>query len=180
MLCRNSSYGSIVALVTPFTSNGRIDRKSLESLVEWHIAEKTDGIVCSGTTGEACSLSRIERKRVAEICVKASAGRIPIIVGTGTPDTRETIRLTEDASKLGASGCLVVTPYYNKPSQKGCLEHFRQVAKVGFPIIAYHNPGRAVFRFTRESLCELVKIDKVVALKDSGRDFELIQDLFPD
>ncbi len=178
MLRRNSSYGSIVAIVTPFTSNGRIDRKALESLIEWHIEEKTDGVVCSGTTGEGCALSRKERKTVAEICLKTAAGRIPIIVGTGTCSTRETILYTEDALKLGAAACLVVTPYFNKPSQKGCLEHFREIAKVSQPIIVYHNPGRAVFRFTKDALCELAEIPEIVAFKDSGRDFDLIQDLY--
>jgi 4-hydroxy-tetrahydrodipicolinate synthase len=178
MLQRNSSYGSIVAIVTPFASNGRIDRKALESLVEWHIAEKTDGIACSGSTGEGFALSRAERKTVAEICLKTAAARIPIIVATGTCSTKETILFTEDALQLGSSGCLIVTPYYNKPSQKGCLEHFREISKVGLPIIVYHNPLRTAFRFARDALRELAEIPGIVAFKDSGRDFELIQDLY--
>jgi 4-hydroxy-tetrahydrodipicolinate synthase len=178
MLHRNSLFGSIVALITPFTSSSRIDRAALESLVEWQIDEKTDGIVCCGTTGEGSALNRLERKRVAEICIKTAAGRIPIIVGTGTCNTRETIQYTKDARSLGASACLVVTPYFNKPSQKGCLEHFRQIAKVGLPMIVYHNPGRAVFRFTKEALSELARVPEIVAFKDSGRDFDLIQELF--
>lgn len=178
MLHRNAFYGSIVALVTPFTNSLRLDRKALASLVEWHIGEKTDGIVCCGTTGEACTLSETERKAVIETCVKTAAGRIPVIAGTGTCDTRQTVRFTEEALKLGADGCLVVTPYYNKPSQRGCLAHFRETAKVGLPIIVYYNPGRAVFRFTRDTLSELGKIPGIVAFKDSGRDPALVHDLF--
>jgi len=178
MLQRNSKYGSIVAIVTPFTSQARIDKKALQALVEWHIQEKTDGIVCAGTTGEGSSLNRNERKAILEICVKTAAGRIPIIAGTGTSSTRETILYTQDALKLGASAALVVTPYYNRPTQKGCIEHFRQIAKVGLPIIVYHNPARAVFRFTKDALQELVEIPEIVAFKDSGRDFALIENLY--
>ncbi|HEX2582806.1 MAG TPA: 4-hydroxy-tetrahydrodipicolinate synthase, partial [Chlamydiales bacterium] len=178
MLRRNSSYGSLVALVTPFTASGRIDRKALESLIEWHIEEKTDGIVCCGTTGEGYALNRSERKAVADLCLKTAAGRIPIIVGTGAPSTRETILYTEDALQLGAAASLIVTPYFNKPSQSGCLEHFREIAKVGQAIIVYHNPGRAVFRFTKDTLSELAEIPQIVAFKDSGRDLDLIQDLY--
>jgi 4-hydroxy-tetrahydrodipicolinate synthase len=178
MLQRNSTYGSIVAIITPFTARGRIDRKALESLIEWHIEQKSDGIVCAGTTGEGCSLTRAERKTVAEICVKTASGRIPIIAGTGTSSTLESMLYTDDALQLGASACLVVTPYYNRPTQKGCLEHFRRLAKVGLPIIVYHNPARAVFRFTKETLFELVDIPEIVAFKDSGRDFSLIEDFY--
>jgi len=167
--------GSFVALVTPFFSSGRVDWKTLEDLVEWHILEGTDGIVCSGTTGESCTLSDAERKKLTEICVKTAAGRIPIIAGTGTCDTRQTIRLTEMAQRLGAAGCLVVSPYYNKPTQRGCLAHFREVAKVGLPVIAYHNPGRAVFRFTLESIQELGTIPGIVAIKDSTHDLDFIR-----
>jgi 4-hydroxy-tetrahydrodipicolinate synthase len=179
MLRRNSSYGSFVALITPFTSRGRLDRKALETLVEWHIAEKTDGIICHGCTGESATLSRLEKKTVLEICVKVAASRVPIVAGSGTCDTRETVRHTEDALKLGASACLIITPYFNKPSQRGCLAHFREVAKVGLSIIAYHNPPRTIFRFSKETLYELAAIPEVVAFKDSGRDLDLIQDLFP-
>jgi len=178
MLRRDSFFGSIVAIITPFTSSGRIDRKALEALIEWHIQEKTDGIVCGGTTGEGFSLSRAEKKSVTEICVKVAAGRIPIIAGTGACSTRETILYTEDALKLGASASLIVTPYYNRPTQKGCLEHFRQVATVGQALIVYHNPARAVFRFVKETLHDLIEIPEVIALKDSGRDFSLIEGLY--
>lgn len=167
--------GSFVALITPFSSFGRVDCKALEALVEWQILEGTEGIVCCASTSEACTLNDAERKKITEICVKTAARRIPIITGTGTCDTRQTVRLTEAAKRLGAAGCLVVTPYYNRPTQKGCLAHFREVAKVGLPIIAYHNPTRAAFRFTLESIQELGSIANVVAIKDSTHDLDFVR-----
>jgi len=167
--------GSFVALITPFTTQNKIDQKALESLVEWQIAEGTDGIVCCGSTGEGSVLNRAERKRVASICVKVAAGRIPILVGTGTCDTRQSIQYTEDALNIGASGCLVITPYYNKPTQQGCLAHFAEVAKVGLPVIVYHNPPRTCIRLTLETLQALSQIPGIVALKDSNRDLDLIR-----
>ncbi|HEY4255217.1 MAG TPA: 4-hydroxy-tetrahydrodipicolinate synthase [Chlamydiales bacterium] len=169
--------GSLVALITPFTTKGKIDRKALETLVEWHLQEGTDGIVCSGSTGEASTLSDRERLQVAEICIKASAGRVPVIVGTGTADTLQSVRLTQAAQKVGASGCLVLTPYYNKPTQRGCLEHFRQVAKVGLPVIAYHNPGRTAFLLTLESALRLGEIPGIVAIKESSGNLQITKAL---
>lgn len=167
--------GSFVALITPFDSKGRLDRKALEKLVEWHIEEGTDGIVCSATTGEGTTLSEREKKRVAEICIRTAKGRIPIIVGTGTPDTRQSVHLTEQMQKLGADGCLVVTPYYNKPSQRGCILHFQEVAKVGLPVIVYHNPGRAVVRLEAETIAALHQIPGIAALKESSSDLEFVR-----
>lgn len=169
--------GSFVALVTPFDAKGRIDRKALEQLVEWHIAEGTNGIVCCGTTGEGLSLTDAEKKRVADICIKTAAGRIPIIVGTGLPGTKPTILLTEQMGKLGASACLVVTPYYMKPNAEGCFLHFQEVAKVGIPLIAYYNPGRAVMRLSVEALAELTTISGIGAIKDSSGDPEFVRKL---
>lgn len=167
--------GSYVALVTPFNQKGLLDRKALENLVEWHIAEGTDGIVCSATTGEGISLSDAERKRVAAICIGTAAGRVPVIVATGVSDTKASIRYTEMAQQLGASGCLVVTPYYNKPSQRGCLLHFQEVAKVGLPVIVYHNPARAVVRLTAETILQLSQVPHIVAIKESSADLELVR-----
>lgn len=167
--------GSLVALVTPFDRKGRLNQKTLEKLVEWHIAEGTDGIVCSATTGEGPCLVDSERKRIAESCIRTAAGRIPIIVATGVSDTRMSVRYTEQALKLGANGCLVVTPYYNKPTQRGCVLHFKEVAKVGLPIIVYHNPTRAGIRVTSETVFELSQIPNVVGFKDSGHDIELVR-----
>lgn len=175
MRSRPLFFGSLVALITPFTPSRRVDKKALEALIEWQIEQGTDGIVCCGTTGEGLSLSQSERKKVIEICVAVSNGRIPIIAGTGTCDTRQTIRFTEDALKKGASGCLVVTPYYNKPTQRGCVEHFCEVAKVGLPMIVYHNPGRTLFRFTVDSVQQLGEVPGIVAMKDSTHDLEFIR-----
>lgn len=167
--------GSFVALITPFDQRGRIDAKSLEKLVEWHIQEGTDGIVCCGTTGEAPTLTEKEKKRVAEICIKTASKKIPIVVGTGTSSTRQSHKLSLDMLKLGADGALVVTPYYNKPSQRGVIAHFQEVAKAGLPIIAYNNPGRASVKLTAETIAEIGRVSGVVAIKDSSHDLELIR-----
>jgi 4-hydroxy-tetrahydrodipicolinate synthase len=167
--------GSFVALITPFDRKGRLDRKTVEQLVEWHIAEGTDGIVCSATTGEGPALSASEKKAIAEICIRTAAGRIPILVATGTSDTRSSVLNTERAQNLGASGCLVVTPYYNKPTQRGNILHYTEIGKVGLPAIVYHNPPRAVTRLTFETIVELSQIPNIVGIKDSNRDLELVR-----
>jgi 4-hydroxy-tetrahydrodipicolinate synthase len=167
--------GSFVAIITPFHPKGSVDWKSLEQLVEWHIGEGTDGIVCCGSTGEGVVLSDREKKRVAEVCVRTANKRIAVIVGTGTADTRQTVRLTESVRKLGADGSLVVTPYYNKPTQKGCILHFGEVAKVGLPVIVYHNPARAVVRLTAETIAEISQIPGIAAIKESSHDLELMR-----
>lgn len=159
--------GSFVALITPFNKTGGVDRKSLRELVEWHIAEGTDGIVCCGSTGESVCLTESDRKLITKICVETAAKRIPIIVGTGVSSTDLTVRYTEQVQRLGADGCLVVTPFYNKPSQRGCVLHYREVAKVGLPVIMYHNPGRAVVRLSAEGIVEICQIPNIVAVKES-------------
>lgn len=171
--------GSYVALLTPFDMKGRVDWKAIEKLVEWHISEGTDGIVCSATTGEGATLNEAERKKIAEICIKTSAGRVPIIAATGTNDTRQSIRYTEIAQKLGAKGCLAVTPYYNKPSNQGCILHFSEIAKVGLPVIVYHNPPRAVVKLTVETVAALGKIPNIAAFKDSSHDIEFVRKIVP-
>lgn len=167
--------GSFVALVTPFDAKGRLDRKTLASLVEWHIAQGTDGIVCCATTGESPALNEKERKAIAEICIQVAQGRIPVIVSTGVSDTKTSIRYTEMAQKIGAQGCLVVTPYYNKPSQQGCILHFSEVGKVGLPVVVYHNPPRAVVRLTLETILELSDLPHIVAIKESSHDLDLVR-----
>lgn len=167
--------GSYVAILTPFDLKGRVDRKALEKLIEWQIAEGTDGIVCSATTGEGATLSEVERKKIAEICIKTAAKRVPVIVATGTNDTRASLRYTEAALRLGASGCLAVTPYYNKPSNQGCIEHFTEIAKVGLPVILYHNPPRAVVRLSVETVAILGQTPNIIGIKDSSHDLEFIK-----
>lgn len=169
--------GSFVALITPFTDSGRVDRKALAALVEWHIQQKTDGIICSATTSEACTLSEAERSAILKICVETAAGRIPIIAGTGTCDTRQSVRLTREAKRLGASGCLVVSPYYNKPTARGCLAHYRAIATAGLPIIAYNNPGRTGFAFPIDFVRELEQIPEVVAIKDCSGNLAFVEEV---
>ena len=169
--------GSLVAIATPFHEDGSLDKRSLERLVEWHISQGTDGLVCSGATGESVCLSESDRLEILGVCLQAAAGKIPVIAGTGTPDTRETVRLTEQAQKAGAAGCLVITPFYNKPTPRGCVLHYREVAKVGLPVVVYHNPGRTQVRLNAEALAEIGAIEGIAALKDSSGDKELIQRL---
>lgn len=167
--------GSYVPLITPFDRKGRLDKKALEKLVEWHISQGTDGIVCAATTGEGPTLSTPEKKKIAEICIATSNGRIPTIVSTGTNDTRASVRDTEMARRIGADGCLVVTPYYNKPSQKGCILHFEEIAKVGLPMILYHNPPRSALRLTAETILHLSKNKTIYAIKESSHDLDHIR-----
>ncbi len=169
--------GSLVAIATPFHPDGSLDKYSLKRLVEWHVSEGTDGIVCSGATGESVCLSETDRLDILDVCLEAAAGKIPVIAGTGTPDTRETIRLTEQARKAGAAGCLVITPFYNKPTARGCVLHYKEVAQVGLPVVVYHNPGRTQVRLTAETLAEISAIEGIAALKDSSGDKELIREL---
>jgi 4-hydroxy-tetrahydrodipicolinate synthase len=134
--------GSIVALVTPFR-NGAVDEDKLRELVEFHVGNRTDGIVPCGTTGESPTLSHDEHKRVVEVVIDAARGRVPVIAGTGSNSTSEAIDLTRHAKRAGAAGALVVNPYYNKPTQEGLYRHFRAIADtVDIPIIVYNIAGR--------------------------------------
>lgn len=169
--------GSFVALITPFNRKKQVDYKLLERLVEWHIEQGTNGIVCCGTTGEGIVLSESERKKITETCVRVANKRIAIIAATGTPDTLYSVKLTEKMQKLGADGTLVVTPYYNKPTQKGCLLHFKEIAKVGLPLILYHNPGRAVIKLTAETIAEIGNLPHVIGIKESSHDMDLIRQI---
>ncbi len=162
--------GSFVALATPFDKNFRVDVRKLQEIVRWQIEEGTDGIVCSGTTGEAPTLTPRDRARALQACLEVAEKKIPVVAGTGTCDTRQTIQLTEQAQRLGADGCLVVVPYYNKPTQRGCFRHFEEVSKVGLPVIAYDNPGRAVVALQPETIGAIGKLASVAAIKASVSD----------
>lgn len=141
--------GSLTALVTPMHADGRVDEKAYAALVEWQIAEGTEGLVPVGTTGESPTLSHEEHKRVVEICIEATAGRVPVIAGTGSNSTAEAIELTQHAKQAGADAALVVTPYYNKPTQAGLYAHFMAIAEaVDLPLIIYNIPGRSVIDMT--------------------------------
>jgi 4-hydroxy-tetrahydrodipicolinate synthase len=170
-----TARGSFVALATPFDCKGRIDWKCIEKLALWHLEEGTEGLVCCGATGEGMTISEGEKKRMVSTCVDAVRNKIPIIINTGTADTRQSVRLTEQMLKLGASGCLVVTPYYNKPTPRGCVCHFSEIAKVGLPVIVYNNPGRVSVRLEAETVAELAKIPGIAGYKDSTADIALIR-----
>jgi 4-hydroxy-tetrahydrodipicolinate synthase len=166
--------GSFVALVTPF-KNGELDIDTLKKLVEWHIAEGTNGLVPVGTTGESPTLSHAEHGRVIEEVVKAAAGRIPVVAGTGSNNTAEGIALIRHAEAAGADAALVVTPYYNKPTQRGLIAHFTAVHDAcTLPIIIYNIPPRSVIDMTPETMGELAKLPRIIGVKDSTAKIERV------
>jgi len=150
--------GSLVALITPFRG-GKVDEKAFQDLVEWHVAEGTHGLVPCGTTGESPTLSHEEHRRVVELCIEASRGRIPVIAGTGSNSTDEAIELTRHARKAGANAALVVTPYYNKPTQEGLFRHFKAIVEaVDLPVVVYNIPGRSVVDISVETMANIVGV----------------------
>ena len=161
--------GSIVALVTPFRG-GKVDEPTLKKLVEMHVAQGTDGIVPCGTTGESPTLSHDEHKRVVEIVIEAARGRLHVIAGTGSNATSEAIELTAHAKKAGATGALVVNPYYNKPTQEGLYRHFRAVAEaVDIPILVYNIAGRTAVNVETDTLVRIVKdCPNIVGVKEAS------------
>ncbi len=159
--------GSIVAIVTPF-NNGAVDEEKLRELVEFQIAGGTDGIVPCGTTGESSTLDYEEHDRVIRIVVEQVNKRVPVIAGTGSNATHEAIEMTEHAKKLGADGALLVTPYYNKPTQEGLFLHYQAVAKaVALPQILYNVPGRTGVNLLPETVARLAEISNIVAIKEA-------------
>ncbi len=165
--------GSIVALVTPMNENGSIDELSLERLVEWHVESGTSAIVAVGTTGESATLDVDEHCQTIQRIVSYSAGRIPIIAGTGANATTEAIELTRGANRVGANACLLVTPYYNRPTQKGLYAHFEAVAKaVDCPQILYNVPSRTAVDMSNDIVLELASIDNIIGIKDATGDVE--------
>ena len=162
--------GSITALITPFR-NGVVDEAAFQSLVEWQIAEGTDGLVPCGTTGESPTLSHEEHNRVVSMCVEAAAGRVPVIAGAGSNSTNEAILLAKHAKESGATAALSVTPYYNKPTQEGLYLHFKAVHDaVDIPIIIYNIPGRSVIDMNVETMARLAKLPNIVGVKDATND----------
>ena len=170
--------GSMVAMVTPMNTDGSVDWPALEKLVEHHIAQGTDAIVSVGTTGESATLDHNEHAEVIERTVKAVAGRIPVIGGTGANSTSEAILLTERAVAAGVDGCLLVVPYYNKPPQQGLYQHFRTIAEaVAIPQILYNVPGRTAVDMHNDTTLRLAKIENIVAIKDATNDLDRGRDL---
>jgi 4-hydroxy-tetrahydrodipicolinate synthase len=169
--------GSIVALVTPFTADGKVDKQTLMNLVSWQIEKGTDGIVCNGTTGESFSLSDDERLEVLKACVVAAKGRCAVIAGTGHSSTSKTVEMTKKAKLLGADGCLVVVPYYNRPTQLGCVAHFQEVSKVKLPMIVYNNPIRTGLSLQTETIALLKNIPIVVGIKEASGDMDVVRQI---
>ncbi len=166
--------GSIPALVTPF-KNGAVDVDTLKRLVEWHIEQGSSGIVPVGTTGESPTLSHAEHQQVIEIVVEAAAGRVPVIAGAGSNNTAEGIGLIQHAAKVGADAALVVTPYYNKPTQKGLIAHFTAMHDAAdLPIVIYNIPGRSVIDMTPDTMAQLAKLPRIVGVKDATGDLSRV------
>ncbi len=160
--------GSLTALVTPMQADGSLDEAAFRRLVDWQIAEGTEGLVPCGTTGESPTLSHEEHKRVVEICVEAAGGRVPVIAGTGSNSTAEAIDFTRHAKQAGADGALIVTPYYNKPTQEGMFLHFTAIADaVDLPLVIYNIPPRSVVDITPETMGRLAAHRNIVGVKDA-------------
>lgn len=170
--------GSVPAIVTPFTVSGEIDYDALNDLVEWHIAEGSDAVVVSGTTGESATITAAEQARVLGFVVERVAKRIPVIAGTGANSTAEAIELANDAKLSGADAHLSVVPYYNKPSQEGIFRHFSEIAEaVDLPLILYNVPGRTVADMSNDTAVRLAGVPGIVGLKDATGDIERGVDL---
>ena len=162
--------GSLPALVTPF-KNGDVDYDTLGKLVEWHIAEGSSGIVPVGTTGESPTLSHDEHEKVVECVVEAVSGRVPVVAGAGSNNTAEGERLIRHADQVGASAALVVTPYYNKPTQEGLYQHFKAMHDCcGLPIIIYNIPGRSVVDMSPDTMGRLAALPRIIGVKDATGD----------
>ena len=170
--------GSMVAMVTPMNGDGSIDWAGLERLIEHHVDQGTDAIVSVGTTGESATLDHGEHAEVIERTVKAVAGRIPVIGGTGSNSTEESIALTRTAQQAGVRACLLVVPYYNKPPQEGLYQHFRSIAEaVSVPQILYNVPGRTGVDMANDTTLRLSEIDNIVGIKDATNDLDRGADL---
>ena len=168
--------GSMPALITPF-QNGELDLDTLKKLVEWHISEGSHGLVPVGTTGESPTLSHEEHDTVIEVVVKAAASRIPVIAGAGSNNTSEAIRLMQSAEKSGADAGLVVTPYYNKPTQRGLLAHYKALHDCcELPIVIYNIPGRSIIDMSPETMGELAQLPRIVGVKDATGDVTRVSD----
>jgi 4-hydroxy-tetrahydrodipicolinate synthase len=170
--------GSMPALVTPFTEDGKVDEAAFAAHVEWQISEGSTGLVPVGTTGESPTLSHDEHKRVVALCVETAAKRVPVIAGAGSNNTREAIDLAQFAQKAGADGLLVVTPYYNKPTQKGLIAHFSAIADaVSLPIIIYNIPPRSVIDMSPETMGKLAHAHKnIIGVKDATGKLERVSE----
>jgi 4-hydroxy-tetrahydrodipicolinate synthase len=174
--------GSIVAIVTPMFEDGSLDKDSLRKLIDWHVAEGTDGLVIVGTTGESATVSPEEHCELIKLTVEHVAGRIPVIAGSGGNSTAEAIALTRHAKAVGADATLQVVPYYNRPTQEGMYRHFKAIAEaVDIPVILYNVPGRTVADMANETVVRLSSVENIVGIKDAtgniGRGIELLRNV---
>ena len=170
--------GSLVAVVTPMLEDGRLDFARFRKLIDWHVAEGTSGIVVVGTTGESPTVNFDEHKELIRVAVEHTQGRVPIIAGTGGNSTAEAIELTESAKRAGATACLSVVPYYNKPTQEGLYRHFRRIAEaVELPMILYNVPGRTVADLHNDTLLRLAQLPGIIGVKDATANIERGTDL---
>ena len=166
--------GSNVALITPFKNNS-LDDEAYIKLIHFHMDNGTSGLVPAGTTGESPTLSHEEHQRVIDLCIKESNGKIPVIAGTGSNSTDEAISLTTHAEKAGANGALVVTPYYNKPTQEGLYQHYKAINdKCGIPIIIYNIPGRSVIDMSVDTMARLFELKNIIGVKDATGDLDRV------
>ena len=162
--------GSNVALITPF-KNDKLDDETYIKLIHFHIENGTNGLVPAGTTGESPTLSHDEHERVIDLCVKEGNGKLPVFAGTGSNSTEEAISLTTHAEKMGADGALIVTPYYNKPTQEGLYQHYKAINdKCGIPILIYNIPGRSVIDMSVETMARLFELKNIIGVKDATGD----------
>jgi 4-hydroxy-tetrahydrodipicolinate synthase len=170
--------GSLVAIITPMREDGALDFARFRQLIDWHVAEGTDGIVVVGTTGESPTVNFDEHKELIRIAVEHSRGRIPVIAGTGGNSTAEAIELTASAKQNGATACLSVVPYYNKPTQEGMVQHFRKIAEtVDLPMILYNVPARTVADLQNDSVLRLAQVPGIIGIKDATANIERGTDL---
>ena len=166
--------GSNVALVTPFKDN-QLDEENYIKLIHFHIENGTNGLVPAGTTGESPTLSHDEHQKVIELCVKESNSKLPVIAGTGSNSTEEAISLTKHAEKIGANGALIVTPYYNKPTQEGLYQHYKAINdNCGIPILIYNIPGRSVIDMSVDTMARLFELKNIVGVKDATGDLNRV------
>ncbi len=169
--------GSIVALITPF-KDGKVDEQSFRNLLKWHIQEGTHGILVLGTTGEAATIDKEERKRIMEIALEEVKGKVPLIVGTGTNNTKLALEYTKMAEEMGFDAALIVTPYYNKPTQNGLYEHYSYIAKnTNIPIILYNVPGRTSVNLLPDTTAKLAQIENIVAIKEACGNIKQVTEL---
>lgn len=169
--------GALVAIVTPF-KDGRVDEAALRRLIDFQIANGTHGIVPCGTTGESATLSFQEHERVVEITIEQVAGRVPVVAGTGSNNTDEAVKLTRHAKEAGANGALMISPYYNKPTQAGLYQHFKKVAQsVDIPIILYNIPGRTAVNMEADTIARLAELDNIVGVKEASGSMKQITDI---